>query len=81
MKAKITSIETGETGQVKEGTQQEKGVVGLLQERHFHGAADVRLRINFYEQLQLSVSQKAGEVLRTERADGRVGESDSGFRR
>ena len=66
LKEKITRIETGETGKVKDGVPQEKGVVGLLQEGHFQGVADVRLRINFHEQLQLMMSQKSGEVLQTE---------------
>ena len=66
LKEKITRIETGETGKVQEGAPQEKGVIGLLQEGHFQGVADVRLRINFHEQLQLMVSQKSGEVLQTE---------------
>ncbi|OGR16417.1 MAG: hypothetical protein A2X81_11835 [Desulfobacterales bacterium GWB2_56_26] len=63
LKEKITRIETGK---VQEGALQEKGVIGLLQEGHFQGVADVRLRINFHEQLQLMVSQKSGEVLQTE---------------
>jgi len=66
LKEKITRIETGEIGKVQEGALQEKGVIGLLQEGHFQGVADVRLRINFHEQLQLMVSQKSGEVLQTE---------------
>lgn len=65
LKEKITRIEI-ETGKVQEEAPQEKGVVGLLQERHFQGVADVRLRINFHEQLQLMMSQKSGEVLQTE---------------
>jgi len=40
--------ETGETG--------ERGVIRLLEEGHFKGVADVRLRINFYDDL----STKAG---------------------
>lgn len=66
LKEKITRIETGETAKAQEGVPQENGVVGLLQEGHFQGVADVRLRINFHEQLQLMMSQKSGEVLQTE---------------
>lgn len=39
-----------------EGT---KGVLRLLQEGHFHGVADVRLRINFHDELQQAASQNA----------------------
>ena len=38
---------------------QEKGVVRLLQEGHFQGVADVRLRINFHEELQQAASRQA----------------------
>lgn len=61
IKEKLTSNGTGVTGLAQEG-QQGKGVVGLLQEGHFRGVADVRLRINFHEQLQLVANEKSGEV-------------------
>ncbi len=32
-------------------TEATKGVLGLLQEGHFKGVADVRLRINFFDEL------------------------------
>lgn len=57
--------ETGEASQVQQSEQQGKGVVGLLQEGHFNGVADIRLRINFYDQLQLSAAEKSGETLAT----------------
>lgn len=57
--------ETGEARPVQQSEQQEKGVVGLLQEGHFNGVADIRLRINFYDQLQLSAAEKSGETLAT----------------
>ena len=46
-----SGIEAAETG--------EKGVIRLLQESHFRGVADVRLRINFHEELQRLNTQSA----------------------
>lgn len=40
-------------------TEGTKGVLRLLQEGHFRGVADVRLRINFHDELQRSASQNA----------------------
>lgn len=54
-------VETGDGGQVQRG----EGVVRLLQEGHFKGVADVRLRINFYDQLQAATTQKSNEALAT----------------
>jgi len=39
------------------GTEASKGVLRLLQEGHFRGVADVRLRINFHEELTAAQSQ------------------------
>lgn len=41
----------------------EKGVLRLLQEGHFRGVADVRLRINFYDELTRASSQNAATEL------------------
>ena len=41
----------------------EKGVLRLLQEGHFRGVADVRLRINFHEELTRTSSQNAATEL------------------
>ncbi|EKD39015.1 MAG: hypothetical protein ACD_75C00533G0008 [uncultured bacterium] len=57
--------ETVEASQVQQSEQQGKGVVGLVQEGHFNGVADIRLRINFYDQLQLSAAENSGETLAT----------------
>lgn len=40
-----------------EETEKQPGVLRLLQEGHFKGVADVRLRINFYDELQALESQ------------------------
>jgi hypothetical protein len=56
-------VETGDGGQVQQGEQRGEGVVGLLQEGHFKGVADIRLRINFYDQLQAAATQKSDEAL------------------
>lgn len=46
-----TTTESSEpTGEESNG-EQEKGVIGLLQEGHFKGVSDVRLRINFFDEL------------------------------
>lgn len=48
------------------GQEKVKGVVRLLQEGHFKGVADIRLRINFNEQLQGIATEKAGDTLTAE---------------
>lgn len=40
-----------------------KGVIRLLQAGHFAGVADVRLRINFHDQLQQLAAENAGKAL------------------
>ena len=40
-----------------------RGVIRLLQEGHFKGVADVRLRINFFEELQAAGAADAGRTL------------------
>ena len=41
------------------GAEGSKGVIRLLQEEHFSGVADVRLRINFHDELQQAAAQNA----------------------
>lgn len=43
----------------EEGGEEDQGVIGLLQEGHFKGVADVRLRINFFDEL---AAIEAGEL-------------------
>lgn len=40
-----------------------RGVIRLLQEGHFKGVADVRLRINFFDELQAAGAANAGRAL------------------
>ncbi len=40
-----------------------RGVIRLLQEGHFRGVADLRLRINFYEELQQASAAEAGKAI------------------
>lgn len=40
-----------------------RGVIRLLQEGHFKGVADVRLRINFFDELQAAGTADAGRAL------------------
>ncbi|GAB6111908.1 hypothetical protein [Desulfomicrobium salsuginis] len=40
-----------------------RGVIRLLQEEHFKGVADVRLRINFFDELQAAGTANAGREL------------------
>jgi len=42
--------------------EKSKGVLALLQEGHFQGVADVRLRINFHDELQQLAAQNATET-------------------
>lgn len=46
----------------------EKGVIHLLNEGHFKGVADVRLRINFHDELTTTENKAAGAVI-----DGHIG--------
>ncbi len=41
------------------------GVIRLLEAGHFKGVADVRLRINFHDQLEQRAADKAADTLRT----------------
>jgi hypothetical protein len=41
----------------------EKGVIRLLQEGHFKGVADVRLRINFYDELSAQAAAAAAQSM------------------
>ncbi len=41
------------------------GVIRLLEAGHFKGVADVRLRINFHDQLERRAADKAADTLRT----------------
>jgi len=43
-------------------TEGSKGVLRLLQEGHFSGVADVRLRINFHDELQQAAAQNAAKA-------------------
>ena len=48
---------------------EERGVVRLLMEGHFKGVADVRLRINFMDELRQAAGARAGETLKEGLAD------------
>ncbi len=52
--------------EVTEGPEKQKGVVRLLQEGHFKGVADVRLRINFHEELTAIEHQGLAQVVQEE---------------
>lgn len=41
-----------------------KGVLKLLQEGHFRGVADIRLRINFHDEISALQSEKADQTIR-----------------
>ncbi len=51
----------------QEGSEYANGVIGLLQDGHFKGVADVRLRINFFDEL---AAIEAGELKKA--ADGNI---------
>ena len=51
------------SGSVK--TDKVPGVIRLLEAGHFKGVADVRLRINFHDQLEQRAADKAADTLRT----------------
>lgn len=53
------TVEGPSAGEGEEsGAEQVKGVLRLLQEGHFKGVADVRLRINFFEELKAMESEQ-----------------------
>ena len=54
-------------------SEESKGVIRLLQAGHFTGVADVRLRINFHDQLQQLEAQNAGKAF-AEAMPGLLGE-------
>jgi len=47
-----STIAKGNSGQVQDSSGQAQGALRLMQEGHFKGVADLRLRINFADQLQ-----------------------------
>jgi hypothetical protein len=56
----VKTAETGITPPPASGDEQgSKGVIRLLQAGHFQGVADVRLRINFHDELQQVAAQNA----------------------
>lgn len=61
--AQITPVQQEETSEPKKSAQ---GVLRLLEAGHFKGVADVRLRINFHDQL----TQKANEAAKDELQSG-----------
>ncbi|MHC4950990.1 MAG: hypothetical protein ACYTEU_08410, partial [Planctomycetota bacterium] len=50
------------TAQETESGEKTRGVIRLLQAGHFKGVADVRLRINFYDEIQALESQNLKTV-------------------
>jgi hypothetical protein len=52
----------GVAAPVPEDGEKARGVIRLLEAGHFRGVADVRLRINFFEELSARASTAAGEV-------------------
>lgn len=59
-------VTSGEKTQQANHTQTKgKGVVGLLQEGHFKGVADIRLRMNFHAQIESLNAAKVSNVLET----------------
>jgi len=58
--AAAENVQTG--GELTDGERAE-GVLRLIQEGHFHGVADVRLRINFSDELQQISARNTGQAL------------------
>lgn len=51
---------------IADGPGKERGVIRLLQEGHFKGVADLRLRINFFDELSAISNGKASEAAEAE---------------
>jgi hypothetical protein len=58
--AATENVQAGDAQTDGEGAQ---GVLRLIQAGHFNGVADVRLRINFYDELQQISAQNTGQAL------------------
>jgi hypothetical protein len=54
---------TGSAENDDKKTETSKGVLGLLQEGHFKGVADVRLRINFSDELAAIEQNQSGQIV------------------
>jgi len=57
------ALQTTAAGRVENDGDSVRGVIRLLQEGHFKGVADVRLRINFYDELVAAGLQEAGPAM------------------
>jgi len=70
MKKSAFDSEKPETvqGAQLQGEDKAKGVIRLLQEGHFKGVADLRLRINFHDELQAIHSEKQNDLLQEKTA-------------
>lgn len=55
--------ETVQAGEAQTDGDRAEGVLRLIQAGHFHGVADVRLRINFYDELQQISARNTGQAL------------------
>ena len=64
--SQITSVEQEEISEPKKSAH---GVLRLLESGHFNGVADVRLRINFNDQLAASADQAAKDQLQSGSSD------------
>ena len=60
---------TKESQNPKRGKRKCAGVIRLLEEGHFKGVADVRLRINFYEELSARAAASGTQAAETGTAD------------
>jgi len=58
-----------ETGETDGDGDKAAGVLRLLEAGHFKGVADVRLRINFFEELSARASAAAAPAVRTDAAE------------
>lgn len=54
---------TVQAGEAQTDGDRAEGVLRLIQAGHFQGVADVRLRINFYDELQQISAQNTGQAL------------------
>lgn len=67
--AQITPVQQEEPNEPKEPKKSAHGVLRLLEAGHFKGVADVRLRINFHDQLTDEAELSAKEELRSRSRD------------
>jgi hypothetical protein len=73
---KHSTVEQPDNG--LDGPENAKGVIGLLQEGHFKGVADIRLRINFFDKIA-SIEHASLRAVADDNVNGLLQAAKTGF--